>query len=284
MTPQSICPGWYPVRRLRDIGPAPQTLAFAGIRLVAQREPDGGIRVTSDADGSSWPSTDSGGFLHAAIGPAAGAFGARPPLLAGACANWMSDGEVEAGVADIAENILDTTHTSVVHAGYLRRASGLQRVDARISTGPDWVSADYPAAAAPGGWAARLIGADAHEIRDCFRAPGTAEVTYLDARGPAFAARFQLTPRSACRTYVAASFSVRGEGICAALKRTVMRLFFRRLFAEDRAILELITQNRTMHGSAPLIYAPSDFLRPGIDAILAGRAPLPQPSPIAIRI
>ncbi|MFN7055661.1 hypothetical protein [Hyphomonas sp.] len=208
----------------------------------------------------------------------------EPALLNGSSTCWHTDGEVAARPGDIAENILDTTHTSVVHAGYLRQASHRQPVRILAEAGPDWIAARYPTSAAPGGWAARMIGVGGFMIEDRFRAPGIAEVTYSGSSGPAFSARFRLTPRDAHRTYIAATFAVAGKGIAAAIKLSALKLFFLRIFAQDRAILEMINMNLAAHGSAPLLYTPADILRPGIDAILDCRKPLPPPSPLVLRV
>lgn len=282
MTPAPFPQGWYPVRRLKGLGARPQPLMFAGQSLFAARARDGAVRLTCPS-GNDWRCVPAEGFLFAAFGEP-GAFFSGPPMLAAPHTAWHTDGEVRAGLADVAENILDTTHTSVVHAGYLREAASTQKVEALLASGPDWISAAYPPDAAPGGWAARLIGAGGFAIRDTFRAPAIAEVLYSGANGPAFAARFRLTPRSALHTYVAASFAVPGRGALAHLKLRALQLFFKRIFDQDRAILELIAANRSAHGGAPILYAPADLLRPGIDAILDGRAPLPQPGRIAIRV
>jgi phenylpropionate dioxygenase-like ring-hydroxylating dioxygenase large terminal subunit len=89
-----------------------------------------------------------------------------------------------------------------------------------------------------------------------------------------FAARFQLAPARPGETFVAATVAVPGRGISARLKLAALRAFFIRIFAEDRAILELIAANREAHRGAPIVFAPQDLLRPGIEAILAGRAPV----------
>ena len=98
-------------------------------------------------------------------------------------------------------------------------------------------------------------------------------MTYSRDGQTAFAARFRLTPAKSGETYVAATLCVPGTGLWAGLKLAALKLFFQRIFSEDREILELIGANRAAHGSAPLVFAPQDVLRPGIDAILSGRTP-----------
>lgn len=134
------------------------------------------------------------------------------------------------------------------------------------------------------GWGARLIGAHRYTIRDRFSAPGIAEVLYTDQSRPVFCARFALAPRSETETFIAGSISVPGKGPAAMLKLAALRVFFLRIFSEDRAILELISANRGCHGNAPIVYTPQDLMRPGIDAILSGRAPFAPPAPVRLRV
>lgn len=284
MTELPFLPGWYPVLRLNRLRRAPQPLVLAGTRLIAQRCADSTVRLTDTLTDAPWPCAEAGGYLYAALGEGAGAFLPPGPALPVPHSTTFVDGEVRARLADIAENILDTTHTSVVHKGYLRRASERRPIEAQTASGPGWIAVTYPPGAAPGGWGARLIGAHRYTIRDSFRAPGVAEVLYTDQSRDVFAARFSLTPRREEQTYLAGAISVPGKGPVAALKLAALRLFFLRIFAEDRAILELIGANRNCHGNAPIVYTPQDLLRPGIDAILTGREPLAPPARISLKV
>jgi phenylpropionate dioxygenase-like ring-hydroxylating dioxygenase large terminal subunit len=198
---------------------------------------------------------------------------ALPPLITGPRRCTLITGHVRASLGDVGENILDTTHTSVVHAGYLRRPEGRRLVEAALDAGDGWVSATYPPGAAPAGWGARLLGAHRYTITDTFRAPAVAEVVYTQRGLPAFAARFQLTPVSADETYVAATITVPGDTPLSAIKLAALRLFFLRIFDEDRTILEMISVNRHACAAMPLVFAPQDILRPAINAILDGRLP-----------
>lgn len=265
--------GWYPLLMARDLGAAPivRHLACAPIELG---------RTSARAAFGRCPKTgqlrsvaERAGWIFAAIGHP----DTDGPVEAGFCdgpnRQLHLEGHVRARIGDVAENILDTTHTSVVHQDYLRRPGDRRCVEAQISSGDGWIAATYPPGAAPSGWGARLLGAHRYTITDAFRAPAIAEVNYSRDSKTAFAARFRLTPATPGETYVAATLSVPGDGVWADLKLAALKLFFQRIFSEDRAILELIGANRAAHGSAPLVFAPQDVLRPGIDAILSGRTP-----------
>jgi phenylpropionate dioxygenase-like ring-hydroxylating dioxygenase large terminal subunit len=284
MTGHAPLPGWYPVCRLARLERRPQRVMLAGYTLQAARDASGAPFLARADTHAAWPCRADGGFLFAALRAAADSFEPEPRLIKAPCRQLHMEGEVQARLADLAENILDTTHTSVVHEGYLRRASGGREVEAHIESGDGWVSATYGAGAAPSGWGARLIGAHRYTICDTFRAPSVAEVTYTDRRHTIFAARFRLTPSTDTRTYVAASIAVPGTGPVTLLKLAALRLFFLRIFEEDRDILELMAQNQFAPGAQRRMYAPQDLLRPSIDAILDGRPPLPGPARILLKV
>lgn len=272
MSAPAFPPGWYPALRLTRLRRAPAQVRLAGTPLFARRSPCGTPQLKDAVTGADWPCAPWAGYLYAAVGKTAGPFTPPPPLLPHPHTAVHVYGEVCAHLADIAENILDTTHTSVVHQGYLRDAANRKSVEAQIEFRHGRITATYPPGAAPGGWGARLLGAHRYTIRDSFCTPAIAEVSYTEDTRPVFSARFSLTPRSDTETFIAGTVAVPGSGPLAVLKLAALRLFFLRIFAEDRAILELISANRAQHGGAPLVYAPQDLLRPGIDAILDGRA------------
>lgn len=278
MMRETIPPGWYPLMRSGTLTARPAVRQFAGAPVRLQRGADG--TVCADATAAC----ESGGWIYVAHPAAHDMAHPSASLLDGPSRQMTLDGRVGAALGDVSENILDTTHTSVVHQGYLRRSGTQRRIEAQLDSGEGWVSATYPPSAAPGGWGARLLGAQSYTIRDTFRAPAIAEVTYTDDTRPVFMARFWLTPAASDETYVAATLAVPGTGPLAALKLAALRLFFVRIFAEDRSVLEQIARNRAAHGSAPLVFAPQDVLRPGIEAILAGRRPLTLSARVALKV
>jgi phenylpropionate dioxygenase-like ring-hydroxylating dioxygenase large terminal subunit len=283
MTGPQFPPGWYPLMRAAALGERPVTRPLAGgmLRLV---HVDEGVTAQDTASGRPWSVRVTGGWVFAALGDPPAEALPDTELLPTPFRVVHLASMVRAGLGDLAENILDTTHTSVVHQGYLRRPGARRRVEAIIASGEGWVSATYPPGAAPSGWGARLLGAQRYTITDTFRRPAIAEVTYADEGRAVFAARFRLTPAADGETYVAATLAVPGGSVFAAIKLAVLRLFFRRIFAEDRAVLEQIGANRAAHGGAPLIFTPPDVLRPAIDAILAGRSAPPSPARIALKV
>ena len=284
MTRGNFRTGWYPLMRAETLRRSPAQRTLAGRELQLSRLPDGSPSAIDSATRHPCRLAEQDAWVFAALGDPPLELPNAFPRLSSPSRRLLIEGRVGAGLADVAENILDTTHTSVVHSGYLRQPGARRPVEAELTSGEDWVAAIYPPGAAPSGWGARLLGAHRYKITDTFRAPAIAEVSYTKHNGPVFCARFWLTPVSARETFVAATIAVPGSGPIAHLKLAALRVFFLRIFAQDRAILEMIGKNRLAHGFAPLIYTPQDLLRPGIDAILESRRPVAPPPLAALKV
>jgi len=273
MTETGFPSGWYPLLRARDLGVGPVVRHLFSNPIELGRTSARTAFGRCLKSGQPRSVAEHSGWVFAALDHPETDEPIETELCAGPNRQLHLEGYVCARISDVAENILDTTHTSVVHQDYLRRPGDRRCVEAQVSSGDGWIAATYPPGAAPSGWGARLLGAHQYTITDTFRAPAIAEVTYSRDGQTAFAARFRLTPAKSGETYVAATLCVPGTGLWAGMKLAALKLFFQRIFSEDREILELIGANRAAHGSAPLVFAPQDVLRPGIDAILSGRTP-----------
>lgn len=284
MSKVALLPGWYPLLRSRDLRAQPLSRCFAGSPLILRRTSEGRIEAKDRVGGETRVASEADGWIFAGHGTPPTHSPPALSLISAPSSQILVEGRVRAALGDVGENILDTTHTSVVHQNYLRRPGDRRAVEAIIASGENWISATYPPGAAPSGWGARLLGAHRYTICDTFRAPSIAEVRYTDEGAPVFAARFHLTLAAPGETYVAATIAVPGTGALAALKLAALRLFFQRIFAEDRSILEMISVNREAHRGGPLVFTPQDLLRPGIEAILSGRPPTAPARSIALMV
>lgn len=201
------------------------------------------------------------------------AFSAPPPQHDSPSTARQDVVTIHADLADMAENILDTTHTSIVHAGYLRQSSYQKKVQPEVRCGEDWIEVVYPEGATPSGFVSRLFGSACYEITDRFRAPGIAEVEYRRNGRIEFTSRFYLSPLDDNRTRIFSRLSIRGTSLLSQLKVSVVRAMLRRVVAEDEAILGQVTANLERFGRRPKFIAPQDMLRHGIDSILRGERP-----------
>ncbi|EGF89939.1 rieske 2Fe-2S domain protein [Asticcacaulis biprosthecium C19] len=194
------------------------------------------------------------------------------PLVPGGTSVIMT-GQVATTLGDFAENILDTTHTSVVHGGYLRGTDGRQPVTPTVVTGLDWIEAHYPPAATPDGFMGRFMGQGGYHITDRFRAPNITEVEYRQNGRLVFGTRFHLTPTEAGQIRAFGTMALAGQSWLTRAKISMLQVLFQRIIAEDRMILNAVSANRAAFGRTPHYIAPQDVLRAGIDALLRGDSP-----------
>lgn len=219
----------------------------------------------------AFPAAEADGLIFVRWGREGGAAPEFAPLIPGVRRVRLIHQEVATAMADIAENILDTTHTGVVHRGFLRRAQG-RLTSPRVEAGDDWIEAHYPAHATPSGVIGRLIGGPRYTIVDRFRAPAQAEVEYRAGAMLAFAIRFHLAPTTDGRVAAFARMAVARSWL-GGVQRAGLGLLLARLFKEDEVMLEQVGANCADTPDRPLVHAPQDLLRPGIEAILRGEAP-----------
>lgn len=213
------------------------------------------------------------GLVFARWGAGYGDMPVAAPMMGRPWRATLLSGEVETTLADFAENILDTTHTSLVHRGYLRHA-GTRRLTACVKTTAECAEAHLPPEATPSGLVGRLIGGPRYAITDRFRAPSLAEVTYRNKGQEEFAIRFHLTPSQPGRIAAFALMAV-PRGPLAPLKLVALRTMLARIFREDEDMLGAVSRNRALFGLGAAYCAPQDLLRPHIEAILRGDA-LPE--------
>lgn len=175
---------------------------------------------------------------------------------------------------DTAENILDATHTHFTHKGLLRGLSTeRQRVRVDITGGKGWVEACYTGEERQHGLISRLLEGERVKTIGRFRYPGVAELEYWGPKGLALATTFHLRQ--------AADDQVEGIGCLIGprnslfdhLKSYAFRPMFRIALEQDRRVLTSANRNAAYWPNAAPVIGPLDFLRRGIEAILAGELP-----------
>src|SRR3990167_2200892 len=104
-------PGWYPLMRNKDLRAQPSTRSLCGTAVRLSRGPDGSPEARSCTANERFPAAAQEGWIFAALGAAP----TRPPeanaLIPSPFRALQIDGYVRAGIGDVGENILDTTHT-----------------------------------------------------------------------------------------------------------------------------------------------------------------------------
>jgi phenylpropionate dioxygenase-like ring-hydroxylating dioxygenase large terminal subunit len=172
--------------------------------------------------------------------------------------------EVCAELPDVLENLLDGTHTPLVHAGLLRSVSKTQRFAGTLRLG-DVAEVEYEGESGQAGLVSRLFERARTVSLGRFVPPATAEIEYRSARGTELLVAAHVTPIERDRMRVIATVQLRKTRVPVALKRAVLEPILRVIGAQDRRILELQRENRERFGRPRHHVWRADVLRPAID-------------------
>lgn len=193
--------------------------------------------------------------------------------------------QVEARLADVAENILDATHTHYIHKGLLRGLSHRRyRVQVTVTGGDDFIEARYEGEPKQEGLVSRLFEAGRGISIGRFRAPGVAEIEFWGRRQVSLITTFHLrqeTPDVVAGLCILSGPKEWGLGY---LKATLFRPLFRIGVEQDRVILSAAGKNRDLVGDPKPMIGPLDILRSGIDAILRGERPIVADQPMTMEM
>lgn len=181
---------------------------------------------------------------------------------------------------DTAENILDATHTHFTHKGLLRGlGTRRQTVRVDITGGPGWIEACYTGEERQEGLISRLLEGERVKTIGRFRYPGIAELEYWGPKGLVLATTFHL--RQAAGEQVDGIGCLIGprNGLLDHLKSYAFRPMFKIALEQDRRVLTSASRNATYWPNATPLVGPLDFLRRGIEAIMAGTLPAVAETP-----
>lgn len=177
-------------------------------------------------------------------------------------------------LSEVAENILDATHTHFTHKGVLRGLSDKRyRVTVTVTGGDGWVEARYEGEPRQEGLVSRLLEGERSVSVGRFIAPGIAELEFWGKGGINLATTFHLqqeTPDIVSGFGILSGPKQRGLGY---LKAALFTPLFRIALAQDQRILRLASDNRAMFPEIQQMSTPTDVIRRHIDAILAGQRP-----------
>lgn len=180
----------------------------------------------------------------------------------------------QSNLVDVAENILDATHTHYTHKGLLRGLStkrNLVRVD--VTGGQGWVEACYTGEDRQQGLVSRLLEGVRTKTIGRFRFPGIAELEFWGPGGLALATTFHL--RQAAPDLVEGIGWLIGpkEGGLGYLKAMAFKPMFGIALRQDRRVLKSANSNGKLWDDIKPVIGPLDFLRRDIESILSGRMP-----------
>jgi phenylpropionate dioxygenase-like ring-hydroxylating dioxygenase large terminal subunit len=226
---------------------------------------------------------DGGIFVSA--GDPAGRPYARPEMAGDLITRRLKSG-TEGTLLDVAENILDATHTLFVHKGLLRGLSARrQKVRVRVTGGEDFVEAEYTGEDRQHGLVSRLLegGARTRTIGR-FRAPGIVELEYWGPERLALMTAFHLRQAEPGRVEGVSWLAAPRQGLIGPMKALFFRPMFALAIGQDQRVLASARRNAAFAPEAKPAMGPLDLLRADIEAILQGRKPLAALAPREIEM
>lgn len=213
---------------------------------------------------------------------------APPPPLPGAAQDMrlrLVHSAAQGRVIDVAENILDATHTHFTHRGLLRGLSAKRyRVQVEVTGGPGWVEAAYSGEDRQQGIVSTLLEGMRVRTIGRYRAPGIAELEYWGPKGLVLSTTFHLRQATPDRVEGIGILAGPHQGLWGWLKLQAFTPLFRAALAQDRRMLAQTADNAELVPSAVPLIGPLDFLRADIAAIDAGHLPAAAAAPLRHQI
>ncbi len=183
-------------------------------------------------------------------------------------------------LADVAENILDATHTHFTHKGLLRGLSSHRyRVNVVVTGGPGWVEASYTGEDRQHGLVSTLMEGMRVRTVGRYRHPGIAELEYWGPHGIVLATTFHLWQADANTVQGIGWLTGPRHGIWGQIKALAFTPMFRVALRQDQRVLSQAFDNTCLTPEARRVIGPLDFLRPEIEAIAAGAMPAAAAAP-----
>lgn len=181
---------------------------------------------------------------------------------------------VRSSVVEVAENILDATHTHFTHKGVLRGLSSKRyRIDVTVTGGDGWVEARYEGEPKQDGIVSKLLEGERSVSIGRFISPGIVELEFWGRNGPHLVTSFHLRQAEPGMVRGVAILSGPKQGGLGYLKALLLRPLFRIAVDQDQRILSAAQTRRDQFPDIRQMITPIDVIRPHLDAILAGHRP-----------
>lgn len=182
---------------------------------------------------------------------------------------------VRSRLVDVAENILDATHTHFTHRWLLRGLSSQRyRVRVTVTGGAGWVEARYEGEPRQHGVISSLLEGERSVGVGRFLWPGIAELEFWGPKRINLATTFHLRQTSADRVEGLGILAGPRQGGLGHLKAALFEPMFRLALLQDQRMLEAAYDNAPVSSEGcKAMTASLDVLRPHIEAILRGDMP-----------
>ena len=182
------------------------------------------------------------------------------------------ENRVRSSLIDVAENILDATHTHFTHSGILRGLSSRRyNVKVTVTGGDGWVEARYEGEPRQEGIISRLLEGERSISVGRFIAPGVAELEFWGRNRINLSTTFHLRQEDDEHVHGFGVLAGPMQGGLGYLKAVLFKPLFHIALRQDQTILTVARQNR-LPNAKPVV-GRLDILRPHIEAILRGERP-----------
>jgi len=196
-----------------------------------------------------------------------------PGVLSGpGTVSSVVENRVRSSLIDVAENILDATHTHFTHSGILRGLSSRRyNVKVTVTGGDGWVEARYEGEPRQEGVISRLLEGERSISVGRFIAPGVAELEFWGRDRINLSTTFHLRQEDDEHVHGFGVLAGPMQGGLGYLKAVLFKPLFHIALRQDQTILTVARQNR-LPNAKPVV-GRLDILRPHIEAILRGERP-----------
>ena len=196
-----------------------------------------------------------------------------PGVLSGpGTVSSVVENRVRSSLIDVAENILDATHTHFTHSGVLRGLSTRRyNVKVTVTGGDGWVEARYEGEPRQEGIISRLLEGERSISVGRFIAPGVAELEFWGRDRINLSTTFHLRQEDDEHVHGFGVLAGPMQGGLGYLKAVLFKPLFHIALRQDQTILTVARQNR-LPNAKPVV-GRLDILRPHIEAILRGERP-----------
>ena len=196
-----------------------------------------------------------------------------PGVLSGpGTVSSVVENRVRSSLIDVAENILDATHTHFTHSGVLRGLSTRRyNVKVTVTGGDGWVEARYEGEPRQEGIISRLLEGDRSSSVGRFIAPGVAELEFWGRDRINLSTTFHLRQEDDEHVHGFGVLAGPVQGGLGYLKAVLFKPLFHIALRQDQTILTAARRNR-LPNAKPVV-GRLDILRPHIEAILRGERP-----------
>ena len=215
---------------------------------------------------------EQNGLIYISSGDARGEPYSRRPFGPGHRRQRSSKTGFGRRLIDVAENILDATHTHFTHSGLLRGLSSRRyKVKVTVTGGDGWVEARYEGEPRQEGIISRLLEGERSISVGRFIAPGVAELEFWGRDRINLSTTFHLRQEDDEHVHGFGVLAGPMQGGIGYLKAVLFKPLFHIALRQDQTILTAARQNR-LPDAKPVV-GRLDILRPEIEAILRGERP-----------